>query len=200
MAPLTRVHISNKCIKIKIKGKELLTEEGTVLDVTVLHQLYLQRDHAEKKEAVKETHSQRISRPLSRKNKGKAMQPRKVSVRFEDLEGSSRAEASLDEPGYEMESWGSDLEAPLDSDSSVESDFMVATPLSMRPQAPSLSQTPLRPRHLSPLVVGQSVGTPVHRVTRSRAARSWLRELLHLSVMMHYQVKYGMSRGREGPI
>ncbi|KAF8418305.1 hypothetical protein EV426DRAFT_700507 [Tirmania nivea] len=156
-----------------INRKELSTEEGTVLDGTVLHQLYFQRDRAEKKkEAAQEARAQCMSQPLSRKNKGKAKQPRKVSVRFEESEESSIAEESLDEPGFEMEDWESDLEAPFDQDTSVESVIMVATPLPMRCQAPPLSQTPVRPRHVSPIVIGRSVGSPVYRVTRSRAARS----------------------------
>ena len=133
----------------------------------------MQRDRAEKKkEAAREARAQRMSQPLSRKNKGKATQPRKVSVYFEDPDGSTTAEASLDEPGYEMEGWRSDLEAPLDPDSSVESVNMVATPLPVMRQAPPLPQTPLRPRHVSPIIIGRSVGSPVHRVTRSRAART----------------------------
>jgi len=156
-----------------INRKELSTEEGTVLNGTVLHQLYLQRDRAEKKkEAAREARAQRMSQPLSRKNKGKATQPHKVSVHFEESDGSSAAEASLDGSGFEMEDWESDLETPLDQDSSVESVIMVATPLPLRRQAPPLSQTPVRPRHVSPIVVGRSVGSPVHRVTRSRAARN----------------------------
>ncbi|KAF8422214.1 hypothetical protein EV426DRAFT_606507, partial [Tirmania nivea] len=112
-----------------------------------------------------EARAQRMSQPLSRKNKGKAKQPRKVSVRFEESEESSIAEESLDESGFEMEDWESDREAPLDQDSSVESVIMVATPLPMRCQAPPLSQTPVRPCHVSPIVVGRSLGSPVYRVT-----------------------------------
>ncbi|KAF8419211.1 hypothetical protein EV426DRAFT_616367, partial [Tirmania nivea] len=112
-----------------------------------------------------EARAQCMSQPLFRKNKGKAKQPRKVSVRFEESEESSIAEESLDESGFEMEDWESDLEAPLDQDSSVESVIMVATPLSMRCQAPPLSQTPVRPRHVSLSVVGRGVGSPVYRVT-----------------------------------
>ncbi|KAF8417554.1 hypothetical protein EV426DRAFT_622399 [Tirmania nivea] len=112
----------------------------------------------------REACAQHMSQPLSRKNKGKAKQPRKVSVRFEESEESSIAEESLDESGFEMEDWESDLEAPLNQDSSVESVIMVATPLPMRCQAPPLSQTPVRPRHVSPIVVGRSVGSPVNRV------------------------------------
>jgi len=63
------------------------------------------------------------------------------------------AEESQDDSGSEMEDWGSDLEAPLNPDSSVESVIMVATPLPVRRQAPPLPQTPLRPRHVSPIVV-----------------------------------------------
>ncbi|RPB27307.1 hypothetical protein L211DRAFT_846138 [Terfezia boudieri ATCC MYA-4762] len=115
-----------------ITRKELSTEEGTVFDGIVLHQLYLQRYLAEKKKAAaweaREASAQRMSQPLSRKNKGKATQPHKVSVHFEESEGSSTAEESLDESGYEMEDWGSDVEASLDPDSSVESVIMVATP------------------------------------------------------------------------
>ncbi|KAF8418091.1 hypothetical protein EV426DRAFT_720854 [Tirmania nivea] len=104
-----------------VNRKGLSTEEGTVLNGTILHQLYLQRDRAEKKrEAVREARAQKMSQPLSLKNRGKAPQQRKVSVHFEESEGSSIAEASLDESGYEMEDWESDLEAPLDPDSSVE--------------------------------------------------------------------------------
>ena len=71
-----------------------------------------------------------------------------------------------------MEDWEPDLETPLDQDSSVESVIMVATPLPLRSQAPPLSQTPVRPRYVSPIVFGRSVGSPVHRLTRSRAARN----------------------------
>jgi len=113
-----------------------------------------------------------VSQPVSRKNKGKATQPRKVSVHFEEPEGSSTAEASLDESGYEMEDWESDVEGPLNPDYSVEPVIIVATPLPMRRQVPPLPQIPVRPRHVSPIVVGRSVGSPVYRVTRSRAARS----------------------------
>jgi len=156
-----------------INRKELSTDEGTVLDGTVLYHLYLQRDRAEKKkEAAREVRVQRLSQPLSRKNKGKAPQQRKVSVRFEESEESSIAEVSQDDSGSEMGDWESDLEAPLDPDSSVESVIMVATPLLVRRQAPPLPQTPLRPRHVSPAVVGRSIGSPGYRVTRSRTARS----------------------------
>jgi len=113
----------------------------------------------------------RMSHPLSRKNKSKAMQPRKVSVHFEESEGSSTTEASLDRSGFEMEDWESDLEIPLDQDSSVESVIMVATPLPLSRQAPPLSQTPVMPRRLSPIVAGRSVCSPVHRVIRTRAAK-----------------------------
>jgi len=53
--------------------KELNTEEGTVLDGTVLYKLDVQQDRAEKrKEAAREARAQKMSELLSRKNKGKA--------------------------------------------------------------------------------------------------------------------------------
>jgi len=116
-----------------INRKELSTDEGTFLDGTILYHLYLQRDRAEKKkEAAREVRAQKMSQPLSRKNKGKAPQQRKVSVHFEESEESNIAEASQDDSGSEMEDWESDLEAPLNPDSSVESVIMVATPLPVR--------------------------------------------------------------------
>jgi len=72
------------------------------------------------------------------------------------------AEASQDDSGSEMEDWESDLEAPLNPDSSVESVTMVATSLPVRrqvPPLPPLPQTPFRPRHVSH-IVGRSVGSP----------------------------------------
>jgi len=134
-----------------------------VLDGAVLNQLYLQRDCAEKKkEAAREASAQK-------KKKGKATQLRKVSVHFEESEGSTIAEVSPDESGYEMEGWWSDLEALVEPDSSSESVNMVATSLH---QAPLLPQTPVRLRHVSPITIGRSIGSPVRRVTRSRSARS----------------------------
>lgn len=156
-----------------VNRKELSTEEGTVLDGTVLQKLYEQRDRAEKKkEAARETRAQRMSQTVSRKNKGKAPQRRKVSVHFEESPESSITELSSSGSGCEMEDWESDFEAPVDPDSSLESVIMVSTPLPRRRQPPSLPQTPLRPRPVSPIIVGRSVGSPVYRVTRSRAARS----------------------------
>jgi len=116
-----------------------------------------------------------MSQPLSRKIKCKATQPPKVSVHFEESEGSSTTEASLDGSGFEMEDWESNLETPLDQDSSVESVIMVATPLPLRRQVPPLSQTPVRPRYVFPIVARSSVGYPVHRVTRSlmQVCRIW---------------------------
>jgi len=69
-----------------------------------------------------------MSQTVSRKNKGKAPQRKKTSVHFEESEGSSIGEASEDGLGYEMEGWESDLEAPVDPDSSLESVIMVSTP------------------------------------------------------------------------
>jgi len=156
-----------------VNRKELNTEEGTVLDGTVLHKLYVQRDHAEKKkEAAWEARAQKMSQPVSRKNKGKAPQRRKVSVHFEESQESTIAKPSSGESGYEIEDWESDLDAPVDRDSSPASVIMAATPLPRRQQPPYLPQTPLRRRHVSPLTVGRSVGSPMHRVTRSRTARS----------------------------
>jgi len=73
-----------------------------------------------------------------------------------------------------MEDWESDVEAPLNPDCSVESVIVivVATPLPMKRQVPPLPQTPVRPHDISPIVVGRSVGSPVYRITRSRAAGS----------------------------
>jgi len=71
-----------------------------------------------------------------------------------------------------MEDWESDLEVPANPDSTLESVIMVATSLPTRYQLPTLPHTPSRPRHVSPIVTGRSVESPVHRVTRPRTARN----------------------------
>jgi len=109
-----------------------------------------------------------MSQPVSRKNRGKTPQPQKVSVHVEESEASWISQETQDESGYAMEGWESDLEAPANPDSSLES-VMVATPLPTRYQPPTF---PCRPRHVSPIVIGRSVGSPMYRVTRSRAARN----------------------------
>jgi len=48
--------------------------------------------------------------------------------------------------------------------SSLESVIIVATPLPTRYQPPTLPHTPCRPRHVSPIVIGRSVGSPMYRV------------------------------------
>ena len=156
-----------------VNRKELNTEEGTVLDGSVLHKLFVQRDHAEKKkEAAREARVQKMSQPVSRKNKGKAPQLRKISVHFEESQESNITEPSSGESGCEIEDWESDSDASVDRKSSPASVIMAATPLPRRQQPPYLPQTPLRHRHVSPLIVGRSVGSPIHCVTRSRTARS----------------------------
>ena len=156
-----------------VNRKELQTTEGTVLDGAVLHKLYQQRDRAEKKkEAAKEARAQRMSQPVSRKNKGKAPQPQEVSVHFEESEASWISQETQDESGYVMGDWESDLEAPANPDSSLESVIMVATPLPTRYQPPTWPHTPCRPRHVSPIATGRSVGSPMYRVIKSRAARN----------------------------
>jgi len=156
-----------------VNRKELSTEEGIVLDGAVLNQLYMQRDRAEKKkEATQEARAQKMSQPVSQQNKGQAPQQRKVSVHFEVPDGSTIGEVSSDESELEMEDWGSDLEASMEPDSLFESIVMVDTPVPTRRQAPPLPQTPVRPRHVSPMTVGKSVGSPMRRITRSRSARS----------------------------
>ena len=83
--------------------KELQTSEGTVLDGAVLHKLYQQRDRVEKKkEAAQEARAQRVSQPVSRKNKGKALQRQKVSVHFEESEASWISQETQDESGYAL--------------------------------------------------------------------------------------------------
>ena len=69
-----------------------------------------------------------MSQPVSRKNKGKAPQRRKVSVHFEEFQESTIAEPSPGESGCEIEDWESDLDAPVDRDSSPASAIMAATP------------------------------------------------------------------------
>jgi len=58
-----------------------------------------------------------MSQTQSRKKKGKAPQQCMVSLRFEESQGSSIAEASPNESAHEMEDWESVLEASLDPDS-----------------------------------------------------------------------------------
>ena len=100
--------------------KEPQTTEGTVLDGAVLHKLYQQRDCAEKKkEAAQEARAQRMSQPVSRKNRGKTPQPQKVSVHFEESEASWTSQDTQDESGYAMEDWESDLEALANPDSGL---------------------------------------------------------------------------------
>jgi len=155
-----------------VNRKEVQTTEGTVLDGVVFHKLYQQRDRAEKTEAAQEARAQRMSQPVSRKNKGKTPQPQKVSVHFEESEACWISQETQDESGYAMEDWELDLEAPANPDSSLESVIMVATPLPTQYQPPTLPHTPCRPRHVSPIVIGRSVGSPMYHVTRSRAARN----------------------------
>ena len=81
-------------------------------------------------------------------------------------------EESQDESQDEIEAWESDHDTPVDPDSSVESIIMVDTSLPVRQQPPQLPQTPLRRCPVSPINVGRRVGSPMYRVTRSRAARS----------------------------
>jgi len=109
---------------------------------------------------------------LSRCLKGKTPQPQKVSVHFAESEASWISQETQDESGYAMEDCESYLEAPANPDSLLESIIMVATPLPTRYQPPTLPHTPCRPRHVSPIVIGRSVGSPMYRVTRSRAARN----------------------------
>jgi len=71
-----------------------------------------------------------------------------------------------------MEDWESDLEASANPDSSLESVITVATPLPTRYQPPTWPHTPCRPRHVSPIATGRSVGSPMYRVIKSRAARN----------------------------
>ena len=85
---------------------------------------------------------------------------------------STLAQPSSSESGCEIEGWESDFDAPVDCDSSPDSVIIAATPLPRRRQPSWLPQTPLRPHSVSPIIVGRSVGSPIHRVTRSRAARS----------------------------
>jgi len=113
-----------------------------------------------------------MSQPMSPKNKGKAPLRRKVSVHFEESQESTITEPSSGESGCEIEDWESDLDGPVDRNSSPASVIMAATPLPKRQQPPYLPQTPLRQCHVSPLIVGRSVESPIHRVTRSRTARS----------------------------
>jgi len=95
-----------------------------VLDGSVLNQLYLQRDRAEKKkQATREARMQNMSQPVSRQKKGKATPQR--NIHFEVSEEFTIAEVLPDDSGYEMEDCETDLEALLVPDSSGES-IMVA--------------------------------------------------------------------------